>query len=396
MRTEASAEAALVAARCAVLGLPHATLRWHWDGRGNVMDRARQGRLALLDRWRGDIRHVLMAHTADDLAETFLMRLARGAGVDGLSAMQDSRSVSLAAQPRVAAAEFSGELPPETAPRSPALRVLRPLLDVSRDALRRHLDARGLRWAEDPTNTDPAYGRARMRAVLPALAAAGLDSAALADAAHRMARAQQALAVRALAVWQDIGHEDAATGVLRLHRAGLAGIERDTQMRLLSAALCHVSGQDYPPREAPLEALLDAVLSGDGGTLHGCEALGAGDAVLIFRELAAVQGLRSPVTAGALWDGRWRVARMPHGVGMEMRALGHDGWVQAGPDKPPGALPYRVALSAPALWRGDALLACPAIGLGPRDALTRAPRGRPQGFCDVLREKTRASSQDRA
>jgi tRNA(Ile)-lysidine synthase len=73
----------MVAAECAALGHPHATLRWRWDGQGNLQDAARRARLALIDRWRRGIEHVLMGHTQDDVAETFLMRLARGRGSRG-------------------------------------------------------------------------------------------------------------------------------------------------------------------------------------------------------------------------------------------------------------------------------------------------------------------------
>jgi hypothetical protein len=52
---------------------------------------------------------------------------------------------------------------------------------------------------------------------------------------------------------------------------GLRRVERDTQLRLLAAALQWVGGAEYRPRAAPLEALLDRALAGGGGTLHGAQ-----------------------------------------------------------------------------------------------------------------------------
>ncbi|HCT31838.1 MAG TPA: tRNA lysidine(34) synthetase TilS, partial [Sulfitobacter sp.] len=89
-RPEAAREAAMVAAQCRALGVPHDTLRWTgWDHSGNLQNEARKARYRLLADWaRGQgIGAVCIGHTADDLAETFVMRLGRRAGVDGLSAM---------------------------------------------------------------------------------------------------------------------------------------------------------------------------------------------------------------------------------------------------------------------------------------------------------------------
>ncbi|MEF9605892.1 tRNA lysidine(34) synthetase TilS, partial [Paracoccus sp. PXZ] len=71
----------------------HEILRWTRRGGGNLMAAAREARLRLLADWaqRHGLSAVLLGHTLDDQAETLLMRLNRGAGVDGLSAMAPAR-----------------------------------------------------------------------------------------------------------------------------------------------------------------------------------------------------------------------------------------------------------------------------------------------------------------
>lgn len=392
LRVEAASEAAMVARECAALGWPHATIRWKWDGQGNVMDRARQARLAMFDEWRGAVRHVLLAHTEDDVAETFLMRLARGAGADGLAAMQARRKVRFEAAPPSAAFLIEGERPPRAGgQRSAGYEVIRPLLGVSRADLRHYLRVLQGPWVDDPTNDDPAYERSRVRLARESLAALGLDTETLAGAARRMSRVSEALAVRALQVWREHGREEMATGDLRIARDGFAEVERETQMRVLSAALMHVSGAEYPPREAPLEALLDTLLAGGAGTLHGCEAVTEKETLRIFREYAEVAECRAGVEEGALWDGRWMIRWQEAYDGCEVRALGHEGWVQAG-EKPEGTPPYKAARSLPAVWDGMRLIACDGIGFGPQGAFSLAPGGRYWTMVDRLAQKLKAKA----
>src|SRR5689334_16837146 len=92
LRPESRAEAEMVAGLCERLGIPQTILTATWDRKPEtaIQERARLMRYRLLGEWaveRG-LKAILTAHHLDDQAETFLMRLARGAGVRGLAGMR--------------------------------------------------------------------------------------------------------------------------------------------------------------------------------------------------------------------------------------------------------------------------------------------------------------------
>src|SRR5262249_23362258 len=122
---------------------------------------------------RGAIAALYVGHTRDDQAETFLLRLSRGSGLDGLSAM---RPLSLFPAPG-----FAGQV------------VARPLLALDRADLRAWLKDRDQDWLEDPMNDEARFARTRIRALAGELAAAGLTPGRIADAADHLARAREAL-----------------------------------------------------------------------------------------------------------------------------------------------------------------------------------------------------------
>jgi tRNA(Ile)-lysidine synthase len=384
LRSESAAEAAMVATECAAMGHPHATLRWHWDGTGNLQDAARTARLELIDRWRQGIGHVLFAHTRDDVAETFLMRLARGSGVEGLSAMASTRKVTphFGARPGIAPADITAaDLPPASGAGARGdgfgFRLVRPLLQETRADLRHYLTTLGGKWVDDPSNDDPRFDRVQARHAMAALTPLGLTADRLADTASRLARSRDALAARARDVAARVVQEGTAhgiaTGQLLFARDGFAGVERDTQLRLLAAALQWVANAPYRPRATALEALLDRLLSGGGGTLHGCEVRAERDQLRVFREFGALAGVISVVGQDAAWDMAWSVSG-PDIAGLAIRALGTDGWAQI-PEKPADAPPFHAARSLPAVFDGDRLIACRALGFGPAHVVSFCPRG---------------------
>ena len=334
LRAEAADEAALVAAYCATHDIPHHILQW--DGkaaRGNLMAQARAARYRLIAEWaRGaDMACVMLGHTRDDQAETLLMALSRAAGLDGLSGM-DQR--------------FARD----------GMTFTRPLLAASRDDLRAYLRAQGLRWADDPSNDDPAFERVRMRKALPMLAELGITPQALATTADaaRMGLGAVRLAVMR-AIPQAVAFE-AGDVILRLNPRDM--IAPEVERRLTLAALAYVSGSSQPVRAMALAQLEAGLLSRAKHTLAGCVITRAPRGETRFTREAAAAG--APVPMDRTWDGRWRITG-PDLAGAQVRALGHKGLPQC-PDWRATGLPRDSLLAAPALWNGDVLISAPLAG----------------------------------
>ena len=175
LRKEAAREARDVKRLARALGVEHRTMRWRGTKpKTGLPAAARIARYELLARAARacGATHVLTAHTRDDQAETLLMRLLRGSGIAGLSAMARQ-------------SERDGFL------------LARPLLHLPKARLIATLSRAKIDFADDPTNRDTNFTRPRIRALLPALAAEGGDVRALARLASRLARANAAVEILA-------------------------------------------------------------------------------------------------------------------------------------------------------------------------------------------------------
>jgi len=266
LREESGSEAATVVEWARAVGLGAHVLRWQGaKPRSGMEEKARAARYRLLGGWCAEHRmaSLFVAHTREDQAETFLLRLGRGSGVDGLSAMKPRALVPIPG--------FEG------------VHVLRPMLGLGRAELRAYLQARGASWFEDPMNEDARFARARIRKALPMLEAAGVPAQRIAEAAGHLARAREALEVATDAFLASHARFDAEQLAL-IDGAALGRIPREIALRALSATLMCVSGAAYRPRFERLENLLDAIPSGvfPGRTLLGCRVGKAPKAKAVF------------------------------------------------------------------------------------------------------------------
>jgi tRNA(Ile)-lysidine synthase len=334
LRAESAAEAEQVAAICAGLGVPHQTLRWdHGAIVGNLQDQARRARYALLADWaRGlGLARVMIGHTADDQAETFLMGLTRAAGLDGLSGMRPAWVEA-------------------------GVVFQRPLLDQTRADLRAYLTRAGVSWIDDPSNDNDRFARVRARQTLMALQPLGLSAVQITETIAHLASAQQALQAVTSAAWDVCGSEVA--GAVQLRLDDFAAQPAEIQRRLLLAVIGWYSGGDYAPRAQKIATLAEAIRQGADATLHGCCFRTTSGSLRIYREPNAVKDLILPTDQ--IWDNRWQMIG-PHAPDLTLRALGAEG-LAALKDWRACGIAREALLVSPAIWRKDALIAAPIAG----------------------------------
>lgn len=334
LRPEARAEAAEVARICAGLGVAHDTLRWdHGRIAGNLQDQARRARYALIADWARQQRlaTVMVGHTADDQAETFLMGLSRAAGLDGLTGMRRHW-------------------------RDQGVQFQRPLLGLKRDDLRLYLTRKGVQWIEDPSNENDRFTRVKARRALKALEPLGITVGRLGETIAHLAQAQAGIQVATVAAWAGIGREQA--GALHVDWQAFFSLAPEIQRRILLGAIDWLASDIYAPRGSKVVTLQRALALGQEATLNGCRFRIKNQTLSIYREPRAVKSIECATTE--VWDRRWQMTG-PHAPDLTIRALGAAG-LSALKDWRATGIARDALLVSPAIWRKDALIAAPLAG----------------------------------
>jgi tRNA(Ile)-lysidine synthase len=264
LRPEAGEEVAMVLAVAQNLGLPATGLRWTGDKpRTGLQAAARMARYRLMGgaMLADNVPVLLTAHHRQDQAETIMMRLAHGSGVEGLRGMAPVAQVE-------------------------GVSVHRPLLGVDPLALQAVVAAAGLVPAQDPSNDDEHYERVRWRKAMPALGALGLNAATIARFAQRMGEADAALAQMAQACFAELVTLD-GFGAARLPHDGFSALSPAIGVRVLGRVLNIVGGRQKPRALGLVERLQASLAGGElpkAATAHGCVVRTSGGAILVARE----------------------------------------------------------------------------------------------------------------
>ena len=354
LRENSATEAATVSSWAAARGLEHKTLQWQGTKKlGNIQAQARQARYERIGEWmkENSIQSLVTGHTLDDHAETFLIRLARGSGLEGLTGMSAST--------------------PFPSPMYRDLTLLRPLLGFAHERLKETLRLLDQPWIEDPTNSNPRYLRAQLRDLTPSLHAVGITPEKLAATMQHLGRANDAIRAQS---YELIGR------AAPIERWGYALIDvneyrkapPEVALRALSRLLQTIGGQNYPPEFESIENTLKWLRGKDGllmgRTLGGCRLhKKPGEQVLVAREEADAQNattLELHPGGEGLWDGRF-VVTIPQSEMFgpyRVQAINDDALRQLGrKGEFPPLEPNRIAKTLPCIWRGDVCIAAPTL-----------------------------------
>jgi len=332
LRPQSQDECRWVKEQLSQRGIEHHTLVWQGEKPENGLQAAaRTARYGLLESWcrAHGLSDLLLAHHLDDQAETFLLRLARGSGVDGLGAMQ--------------AVSHQG-----------GLRLLRPLLAVPKSDLRDYLRALGQEWIEDPSNENAAFDRVKIRQHMNILADLGLNRERLARTAQSMQRAAASLQ-RMTRDWLKKHVQVFDEGYALVDRNGFEDLDEEILLRALARIGTALSGRAYPPRLEKTQRLAGHLRQGRDATFCDCRWIMRETDVLVCREL------RRPEIAGNLYTLDYH-----HSCpGVHVRMLGQDGWqaIKAQvEEKHTARLPKAVLYSLISFWDDQGVLDVPDLG----------------------------------
>jgi len=243
LRDESLKEAQFVARAADRLGFEHVILPWLGEKPASgLQNAAREARYKLLHDLSIERNiepvAIMVAHHRDDQAETVLMRLGRGTGIDGLKGMRKED------------ASLYGD----------QTTIWRPLLDVPKTRLLATLTRDRVSWIEDPSNENADYERVRVRQARREREKLGLSDAALSRTARRLLRAHAALNAMAQKSFED--HVVLKDGVYcQLPKDFVLNAPEEIVLRVVTKAIQFVTSNKSVPNLSKLENLVSGLIS---------------------------------------------------------------------------------------------------------------------------------------
>lgn len=341
LRKESFDEAVQVNKWLKKLNIEHHILSWQGEKpTSRIEEIARNARYDLLFNWckTNGCLHLLLAHNQGDQAETFLLRLAKSSGVDGLAAMP--------------AQSFRRDV-----------EILRPLLSFNRERIIATNKALNQEWIEDPSNQSEVFQRVKWRHFFPSLKHLGITNQTIEKAICKQAEIKSVLD-NIIAELSSEVLKISNLGFAEISWAKLENVQKEIICRLLTRVIMVVGGNIYPPKKEQVAYIYENLKKGyqkAGQTLAGCKIiLRKNDAqLLVVREknkLPKPLFLPKQTDYSLFWD-RFNISfdgELPQDAFIAPLGCGKKSFF-------PQIYP-QVLVSLPAIFLKDSLLLVPHLG----------------------------------
>ena len=267
LREESTNEAIYVNSLCKEKNIKHVILTWEGEKPDhNIELIARENRYKLISNYckNNKIDYVFIAHHLQDQAETFLIRLFRGSGIDGLSSMKKIVE-------------------------NYNLKIIRPFLNIEKEDLRQYLLENKIEWIEDESNNDEKYLRNKIRLFLNSFE--NRD-----DIIKRIDFA--------------VNQINDCKGTCILNKHFLLQEDENIILKILAQISMIVSGNKYKPRLEKLRRLLDTIQNEDKikYTFYGCVFESYNNDIMVYREYNSIkEDVDLIYNQEVIWDNRFKI-----------------------------------------------------------------------------------------
>lgn len=341
LRPDSTAEAERVHQWLREQEIQHEILNWHPDPlTTRIQESAREARYQLLVNRCQDLQigYLALAHTLDDQYETMLLRLAHHTGPLGLSGMACQREMN-------------------------KVKILRPMLNIIKDDIRKEMLLRQAPWVEDPSNEKRAYTRVRIRQDRARYEEYHLTLERLNILQQRMAHYREEIEQQAL-MWLGEFAQFLPCDYVALHYHAFIKLDVEIQQLILSRLLSYISGHGYGPRNDLIMATLDRIQSPQFSAYssHGCYLQKRRHLLAISREERAIPRVTPMNHTNLIWDSRYRIETnfLLKDQNFSVRPLGSS-WLSFKDHPKMKELPVAIRRVLPSIWQKEQLILVPYI-----------------------------------
>ena len=347
LRAESKQEAKFVKNEAKKIGFPTRILKWKGSKPNKrIQEEARNKRYSLLINFcrENNINNLYLAHHLDDQIETFLFRMFRGSGLQGLTSFSSSY-------------ERNG------------LTLIRPLIDTPKSELISYARRKKINWVEDPSNENQKYDRVKLRKVLPLIYKEGFDKKVFLKSVKKLRLANQALdqITKEFVLQYVIINKNISVFIKK--ELFLTAPE-DVQLRVLQNTIRIFSGERYySPNYLKILNLMNWARNDNdisaktlGGTIFRKRKGG----LILYKEVKKLNDIK-PIKLSKskykAWDNRFLI-KINKSVKGEISYLGNEGVKILKSKKILGkkgfnGIPLTALYSIPAMWDGKRLISAP-------------------------------------